>query len=112
MLRSKLVGFAAIGAATNLPQSRIVNTWQGQDNWNFVMGKHTLKAGVNYTFQRSPNIFLPNIDGAFRFANWDTFGSISPTAYNSPPVILRWISASMTRSCTVEMTGRSVATSP
>lgn len=66
-------GFLSVGAATNLPQSRIVNTWQGQDNWNYVMGKHTLKAGVNYTFQRSPNIFLPNIDGAFRFANWSNF---------------------------------------
>jgi hypothetical protein len=71
-------GFAAIGAATNLPQSRIVNTWQAQDNWNFVMGKHTFKAGVNYTFQRSPNIFLPNIDGAFRFANWGTFMANTP----------------------------------
>jgi hypothetical protein len=66
-------GFAAIGAATNLPQSRIVNTWQGQDNWNYVLGKHTLKAGVNYTFQRSPNIFLPNLDGAFRYSNWSNF---------------------------------------
>jgi len=71
-------GFAAVGAATNLPQSRIVNTWQGQDNWNFVMGKHTLKAGVNYTFQRSPNIFLPNLDGAFRFANWSSFVTNTP----------------------------------
>jgi hypothetical protein len=66
-------GFLAVGTATNLPQSRIVNTWQAQDNWNFVMGKHTLKAGVNYTFQRSPNVFLPNINGAFQFQN---FGSL------------------------------------
>jgi len=57
----------SVGAATNLPQSRIVNTWQAQDNWNYVVGKHTLKAGVNYTFQRSPNQFLPTIDGAFRY---------------------------------------------
>ena len=68
----------AIGAATNLPQSRIVNTWQAQDNWNFVMGKHTLKAGVNYTFQRSPNIFLPIIDGAFRFGSWNSFANNTP----------------------------------
>jgi hypothetical protein len=68
----------ALGAATNLPQSRIVNTWQGQDNWNFVMGKHTLKAGVNYTFQRSPNVFLPNLDGAFRFSNWTQFANDVP----------------------------------
>ena len=31
-----------------------------------VLGKHTLKAGVNYTYQRSPNVFLPNLNGAFR----------------------------------------------
>ena len=104
------VGFAAIGAATNLPQMRIVNTWQAQDNWNYVMGKHTLKAGVNYTFQRSPNIFLPNIDGAFRFANWGTFATNTPNRVQLAAGDLRWISASMTRSCTVAMTGRSVAT--
>jgi hypothetical protein len=68
----------AIGAATNLPQSRIVNTWQAQDNWNFVMGKHTLKAGVNYTFQRSPNIFLPLIDGSYRFSSWSNFANNTP----------------------------------
>ncbi|MGE5322334.1 MAG: hypothetical protein ACM3SW_05710, partial [Actinomycetota bacterium] len=56
-----------VGPATNIPQSRIVNTWQAQDNWNYVVGKHTFKAGVNYTFQRTPNIFLPAINGAFRF---------------------------------------------
>lgn len=66
-------GFAAVGAATNLPQSRIVNSWQVQDNWNWVLGKHTLKAGVNWTYQRSPNIFLPLIDGAFRFSSWNAF---------------------------------------
>ncbi len=70
-------GFLAVGTATNLPQSRIVNTWQAQDNWNFVMGKHTFKAGVNYTFQRSPNVFLPNINGAFQFANWDALAELN-----------------------------------
>jgi hypothetical protein len=71
-------GFLAVGTATNLPQSRIVNTWQAQDNWNFVMGKHTFKAGVNYTFQRSPNVFLPNINGAFQFQDFSTLMSNTP----------------------------------
>ncbi len=71
-------GFMAVGAATNLPQSRIVNTWQAQDNWNYVAGKHTFKAGVNYTFQRSPNVFLPTIDGAFRYSSWATFATNTP----------------------------------
>jgi hypothetical protein len=62
-----------IGPATNLPQSRLVNTWQGQDNWNWVLGKHSLKAGVNWTYQRSPNVFLPLINGSYRFANLSSF---------------------------------------
>jgi hypothetical protein len=68
--------FAGIGTATNLPQARIVNTWQGQDNWNFVVGKHQFKAGVNYTYQRSPNIFLPAVNGAYRFDLWGNSPSI------------------------------------
>src|SRR5262249_31605850 len=63
----------AIGPATNLPQQRIVNTYQAQDNWNYVVGRHTFKAGVNYTYQRTPNIFLPTINGAFRFGSWNSF---------------------------------------
>ena len=55
-----------------------MNTWQGQDNWNYVLGKHQLKAGINYTFQRSPNIFLPNINGQFRFDDWDAFFANTP----------------------------------
>ena len=66
------------GPANNLPQQRIVNTWQAQDNWNYVVGKHTLKAGVNWTYQRSPNIFLPNLNGAYRFSNWGKFASNQP----------------------------------
>ncbi len=62
-----------IGPATNLPQARIVNDWQAQDNWNFVKGRHSFKGGVNWTYQRSPNIFLPNVNGQYRFANLQTF---------------------------------------
>jgi hypothetical protein len=72
---SGLLGF---GPATNLPQQRIVNTWQAQDNWNYVLGKHQLKAGVNWTYQRSPNIFLPNINGQYRFSNWSSFAANTP----------------------------------
>jgi len=70
-----LLGF---GPATNIPQGRIVNTWQAQDNWNYVFGKHQLKAGVNWTYQRSPNIFLPNLNGQFRFGSWTSFLNNTP----------------------------------
>jgi Carboxypeptidase regulatory-like domain len=60
------------------PEGRIVNTWQGQDNLNWVFGRHTFKAGVNYTYQRSPNTFLPNLNGAFRFNDWESFAANKP----------------------------------
>jgi hypothetical protein len=66
------------GPATNIPQSRLVNTWQAQDNWNYVLGKHSLKAGVNWTYQRTPNIFLPAVNGQFRFTNWSAYFADTP----------------------------------
>ena len=60
------------------PQQRIVNTWQGQDNWNYVVGKNTFKAGVNFTYQRSPSTFLPIVNGTFRFSNWNDFFTNTP----------------------------------
>jgi len=72
---TSLLSFGLNGA---FPQGRIVNTWQGQDNLNWVKGKHTIKAGVNYTYQRSPNTFLPNLNGAFRFADWEAFAANTP----------------------------------
>ncbi|MBZ5504789.1 MAG: TonB-dependent receptor [Acidobacteriia bacterium] len=71
-------GLLGYGPATNLPQARIVNTWQAQDNWNLVWGKHQLKAGVNWTYQRSPNIFLPTINGAYRFSSWSSYFNNTP----------------------------------
>lgn len=79
-------GILSMGPATNLPQSRLVNTWQAQDNWNYVLGKHSLKAGVNWTYQRSPNIFLPDINGAYRFQSLATFLFGCATCGPSPAV--------------------------
>ncbi len=75
-------GLLAVGPATNLPQFRIVNTYQLQDNFNYVLGKHQLKAGVNYTYQISPNGFLPAVNGSFRFANWAAFAQNTPNSVN------------------------------
>ncbi|HEX3155633.1 MAG TPA: carboxypeptidase regulatory-like domain-containing protein [Candidatus Angelobacter sp.] len=75
-------GLLAVGPATNLPQFRIVNTYQAQDNFNYVLGKHQLKAGVNYTYQVSPNGFLPAVNGSFRFDNWSAFALNSPNNVN------------------------------
>ncbi len=66
------------GPETNAPQGRIVNTYQIQDNWQDVVGKHTFKAGVNFTYQRSPNLFLPSVNGQYRFDSWNEFAGNEP----------------------------------
>jgi hypothetical protein len=66
------------GPPTNFPQGRDVKTWQLQDNWTFTLGKHSLRAGVNWTYQISPNTFLPNYNGQDRFLNWTTFAENIP----------------------------------
>jgi hypothetical protein len=66
------------GPATTAPQGRIVNTYQVQDNWNYFRGRHSLKAGVNFTYQRSPNKFLPSFNGEYRFADWAGYGANVP----------------------------------
>lgn len=69
---------ATFGAPAGLPQGRIVDTWQLQDNWNYVLGKHQLKAGVNFTYQRSPSTFLPLVNGVFVFSDWNGFLANQP----------------------------------
>ncbi len=61
------------GGATNLPQGRTVTTYQVQDNWSYAKGRHTLKAGVNYSDQQSTNNFLPNLNGQYRYTNASSY---------------------------------------
>jgi len=72
-------GFIGYGPATNAPQGRIVNTYQLQDNLNYFIGRHSLKAGVNITQQRSPNVFLPSFNGAFLFPNYADYAEDVPS---------------------------------
>ncbi|HEY2497088.1 MAG TPA: carboxypeptidase regulatory-like domain-containing protein [Candidatus Angelobacter sp.] len=66
------------GVNAGLPQGRVVNTWQVQDNWNYVLGKHALKAGVNWTRQQSPSIFLPFVNGGYFFNSLNDFVNNNP----------------------------------
>jgi hypothetical protein len=69
---SDLLGF---GPSLDFPQGRIVNTYQLQDNWSYVRGKHQFKAGANLTLQKSPNTFLPNLNGEFLYPDWGAFAA-------------------------------------
>lgn len=72
-------GIASFGPATNAPQGRIVNTYQFQDNWTYIRGRHQIKAGANLTYQRSPNAFLPSVNGSFAFPDFAGFVANTPS---------------------------------
>ena len=59
----------SIGPATNLPQGREVKVTQFADNFQYTIGKHTLKMGADFRFLKNDVPFLPNLNGAFRFPN-------------------------------------------
>jgi Carboxypeptidase regulatory-like domain len=61
------------GVPSGGPQGRFSNTWQAQDNWNYLLGKHQLKAGVNYTHEQAPNTFLPAVNGIYSFSGLDAY---------------------------------------
>ena len=74
--------YLSFGPANNLPQGRIVNTYQVQDNWSYVFGKHQFKAGANITTQKSPNTFLPFLNGGYHFPDWLAYGANVPNVTN------------------------------
>jgi outer membrane receptor protein involved in Fe transport len=61
------------GIQNNLPQGRTINNTQVQDNASLLHGHHTFKFGGEYYKQRSPNTFLPNINGTYTFADFNHF---------------------------------------
>jgi hypothetical protein len=62
-------GYSGFGYANNLPQGRIINTYQFQDNLSWIRAKHTIKVGANITYQRSPNVFPANENGTYGFSS-------------------------------------------
>lgn len=72
-LKSSL-GLTTIGLGNTYPQGRLINNSQWQSNHTFTHGRHTVKFGGEYDRQRSPNQFLPSVNGTFTFYNDATTG--------------------------------------
>jgi len=74
-LPTSLVSF---GMQNNLPQGRIINNTQVQDNASLTRGHHTFKLGGEFYKQRSPNVFLPNTNGTYTFSGSNAAPAGSP----------------------------------
>ena len=66
--------------SSSFPQGRIINTYQLQDNLSWTRGRHMVKAGTNLTYQRSPNVFLPNYNGSYGFSSMYNYVENIPTS--------------------------------
>ena len=69
----------SFGRANNLPQGRIINVYQLQDNASWQVGKMTIKLGGEYGKQRSPNVFLPLINGGYSYADFNSYLAGTPS---------------------------------
>jgi outer membrane receptor protein involved in Fe transport len=74
-------GFRSFGLATNIPQGRIVNDFQFQDNWSLVHGRHTIKAGIDVRRDRTIAFFLPAVNGSYGFSAQARFANNQPTSF-------------------------------
>lgn len=84
-----ITGGTGYGYPTNIPQGRTVKVTQVQDNANWTVGKHSVSFGGDFTYQNSPNTFLPDYNGGYSFANFDNFlqGVSTLTLGDGSPVI-------------------------
>jgi outer membrane receptor protein involved in Fe transport len=68
------------GLATNMPQGRLVENTQVQDNASWQIGRHLLKFGGEYGRQSQPNTFLPNTNGTYSYSDFQSFINGTPTS--------------------------------
>lgn len=67
-----------MGLMSSMPQGRLNNAYQFQDNASLMRGKHTIKFGGEYNKARPVSSFLPSYNGVYSFTTFDDFISNSP----------------------------------
>lgn len=58
-------GYQSYGYSSSMPQGRIVKVTQVQDNATWIRGHHSISFGGEWSYQNSPNFFLPYYNGSF-----------------------------------------------
>ena len=76
-LSGALLGF---GVPLGIPQGRVVNTYQLQDNFQYSLGVHQLKWGINLINQRSSDIGLRNYNGFYVFTDYGALAANTPNS--------------------------------
>jgi outer membrane receptor protein involved in Fe transport len=72
------IALETIGVPANLPQGRLVTSYQFSDNFSKVVGRHELKMGADIRRLNNLDPFLPNANGTFNFNSSTSITSNSP----------------------------------
>ena len=73
-------GFATLGANTSVPRGRIDTNWQFFDNFSFIAGRHSWKAGYEYRRTSVNGFFDSGYRGRLNFDTLDNFIAGIPTS--------------------------------
>jgi Carboxypeptidase regulatory-like domain len=78
--RIGVTGFFSLGFSSNGPQPRIDQTYQFDDNYTRIVGKHTFKVGFNSRAFQVYNPFFARLSGQFSFSSSGTYSTGNPGA--------------------------------
>jgi hypothetical protein len=75
-----LTGYFTLGFSTNGPQPRIDQTYQVDDNFTKIVGRHTLKMGFDARRFQVYNPFANSLDGNYAYGGTGTYSTGEPGA--------------------------------
>lgn len=73
--------FLNIGRNNFSPRETTIKRWQVVDNVLYVTGRHTIKTGLDFNFDRILNFFPGFFNGQYTFNNYTAFQNNQPSAY-------------------------------
>ena len=77
-----ITGYLGYGLAYNLPQYRLINSYQYQDNMTKQLGRHAFKMGFQILDSTTPIGFLPNVDGVYTYSNFQQYLNNTPSTFS------------------------------
>ncbi|HKR02283.1 MAG TPA: TonB-dependent receptor [Pyrinomonadaceae bacterium] len=73
--------FLNIGRNNFSPRETTIRRWQFVDNLLYATGRHNLKTGIDFNFDRILNFFPGFFSGQYTFNNYTAFGTNTPSGF-------------------------------
>jgi outer membrane receptor protein involved in Fe transport len=71
----------SIGRNDFSPRYTNARTYQWAENMSYTMGRHSIKVGLDFNFQKIDNFFPGNFSGSYTFNSYDDFANGNPFSF-------------------------------